>query len=128
MGFRQIEIKNIGVYNGKDYGNKQMRTINGKRLMLRGFNRHEVHPEYGRYLPRDFQEEDIKLMKKNNVNAIRTSHYPNDPNFYDLCDEYGIYICDEANVESHDVRGNFPSNIEVWRGPCLDRMENLLSS
>ena len=126
VGFRQIEIKNIGVYNGKDYGNKQMMTINGKRLMLRGFNRHEVHPEYGRYLPRDFQEEDIKLMKKNNVNAIRTSHYPNDPNFYDLCDEYGIYICDEANVESHDVRGNFPSNIEVWRGPCLDRMENMV--
>ncbi|WP_195983937.1 glycoside hydrolase family 2 TIM barrel-domain containing protein [Clostridium sp. D33t1_170424_F3] len=126
VGFRQIELKKIGVYNGKDYGNKQMITINGERIMLRGFNRHEVHPEYGRYLPRDFLEEDIKLMKQSNVNAIRTSHYPNDPNFYDLCDEYGIYICDEANDESHDVRGNFPSNIEEWRAPTLDRMINMV--
>ncbi len=120
LGFREIEIKNIGTTN------KQQITINGQNLMIRGVNRHEVHPTNGRYLDRSFIEQDIKLMKQNNINAIRNSHYPNSWDLYDLADEYGIYICDEANIESHYGRDSFPSNIEEWRAVSLDRMVNMV--
>ncbi len=78
--------------------------INGVPVKLKGVNRHEHHPHTGRHLDRATMRRDIELMKQGNVNMVRTSHYPNDPFFYSLCDEYGIYVMDEANQETHDFR------------------------
>jgi len=89
VGFRTSEIR-----NGRYY-------FNNEKIKLRGVNRHESDPMYGHYVPRERQLEDIRLMKEANVNHIRNSHYPQDDYFYYLCDIYGIYVMDEANVESH---------------------------
>ena len=78
--------------------------INGVPVKLKGVNRHEHHPRTGRHLDRETMRKDIELMKQGNVNMVRTSHYPNDPYWYTLCDEYGIYVMDEANQESHGFR------------------------
>lgn len=91
IGFRTIEIKNSQL------------LINGKPIYIRGVNRHEHHPNYGHYVPKETVEKDVELMKKFNINAVRTCHYPADPYFYELCDKYGLYICDEANIESHGL-------------------------
>ncbi|WP_052446623.1 glycoside hydrolase family 2 TIM barrel-domain containing protein [Candidatus Soleaferrea massiliensis] len=96
VGFREIGKRTIN-----DAG-QEMMIINGKRIIIKGTNRHETDPELGRTLTRERIEQDIKLLKQFNVNAVRTSHYPEDPYFYELCDEYGIYVCDEANIESHE--------------------------
>ena len=76
--------------------------INGRRVLINGVNRHDHDPDSGKALPLARMEQDIRLMKQHNVNAVRTSHYPNDPRWLDLCDEYGLYVIDEANLESHD--------------------------
>ncbi len=89
MGFRQSEIK----------GNQIL--FNGKKLMLKGVNRHEFDPDRGMVMTRERMLQDLNLMKQNNINAVRTSHYPNAPEWYELCDEYGLYVLDEANIESH---------------------------
>ena len=68
---------------------------------LKGVNRHESHPVYGRSIRIEDMVKDLKLMKEHNINAIRTSHYPDDPKFYGLCDEYGFYVIDEADLETH---------------------------
>ncbi len=91
VGFRTVEL-----------ANSQM-LINGKPARIKGVNRHEHHPKYGHYIPNDVMELDIELMKLYNVNAIRTCHYPADPYLYELCDKYGLYICSEANVETHGL-------------------------
>ncbi|MDR0498487.1 MAG: hypothetical protein LBH03_01980, partial [Holophagales bacterium] len=85
--------------------NHQMLLINGKRLMVRGVNRHEISLTNGRAITKDEIIQDLLNMKRNNINAIRTSHYPNNVLTYDLADELGLYICAEANVESHDGAG-----------------------
>ena len=88
-GFRKIELKN-GQF-----------LINKKPILFKGVNRHE-HDEFtGHVVSRESMLKDIEIMKKNNINSVRTSHYPNDPYWYELCDEYGLYVIDEANVESH---------------------------
>ena len=89
MGFRRIEVRNRNL------------LINGQRVMIRGMNRHDHHDTLGKALTREVMELDIRTMKQHNVNAIRTSHYPNDPYLLDLCDRHGLYVCDEANIESH---------------------------
>lgn len=89
VGFRKVEIK------GCDY------LINGKRIFIKGADRHEIDPYGGYVVSEKRMIEDIKLMKRFNINAVRTSHYPNDPRWYALCDKYGIYVCAEANQESH---------------------------
>ncbi|CAH0056872.1 unnamed protein product [Clonostachys solani] len=89
VGFRQVEITD-GII-----------TVNGRRIVFRGTNRHEHHPKYGRAVPYEFMRQDLLSMKKHNINAIRTSHYPNDPRFYDLADELGFWIMDEADLECH---------------------------
>lgn len=76
--------------------------INGQRVYIRGVNRHDHHDTLGKAVPRETMLHELKLMKQHNVNAVRCSHYPNDPHWLDLCDEYGLYIIDEANLESHD--------------------------
>ena len=70
-------------------------------MFIRGVNRHEFHPVHGKTMSVDDMREDLVLMKRFNFNAVRTAHYPNDHRFYDLCDELGLYVVDEANIESH---------------------------
>jgi beta-galactosidase len=77
--------------------------VNGKAIYIRGVDRHETDPHTGHVVSRELMEQDIRLMKLNNINAVRTSHYPNDPYWYDLCDKYGLYVIDEANIESHPL-------------------------
>ncbi len=91
IGFRTTEIKN------------GLLLVNGAPIKIKGTNRHEHHPERGHYLTREDMLQDIILMKRNNINAVRTCHYPDAPEWYNLCDEYGIYLWDEANIESHGM-------------------------
>lgn len=94
VGFKSVEIKNSQV------------LINGKAIYIKGVNRHETDPFTGHVVSRESMEMDIKLMKQNNINAVRSSHYPNDPYWLDLCDKYGLYVVDEANIESHPLAIN----------------------
>lgn len=89
VGFRRVEIKN------------SMLHVNGQPIYKKGANRHEMDPDKGYVMSRERMIQDIMLMKRYNINAVRTCHYPSDPVWYDLCDEYGIYVCAEANQESH---------------------------
>ena len=90
-GFRKVEIKNNALY------------VNGKAILIKGTNRHEMDPFTGQVISRERMEQDVRIMKENNINAVRTSHYPNDPYWYELCDKYGLYVVDEANLESHGM-------------------------
>ena len=111
VGFREVGIRSDGAL-----------LINGKRMVFHGVNRHDFSPENGRAISDKEIEEDIKTMKRLNINAIRTSHYPNDPVFYDLCDKYGMYVLAEANVECH---GNWGlSSVEKFRHAMVERSEN----
>jgi len=91
IGFKRVEIKNAQV------------LINGKAIYIRGVDRHETDPFTGHVVSRESMEKDIQLMKQNNINAVRSAHYPNDPYWLDLCDKYGLYVVDEANIESHPL-------------------------
>ena len=115
VGFRQIEVKN-GIF-----------YVNGKYLKLHGVNRHDDDPESGRAINIDRAVKDIELMKLHNVNAVRTSHYPNDPRFYELCDIYGLFVMAETDLESHGFAniGNISKitdDIE-WKDTYVDRIE-----
>ncbi len=90
-GFKRVEIKNSQV------------LFNGKAIYIKGVDRHETDPLTGHVVSRVSMEKDIKLMKQNNINAVRSSHYPNDPYWLELCDQYGLYVVDEANIESHPL-------------------------
>ncbi len=122
VGFRKIEKADIN-----DAGQEQVQ-INGKKIMFRGTNRHESDADDGRALSKEAILEDLMLMKQFNINAIRTSHYPNHPYTYALADELGLYICDEANVESHigATNSNIPSGYPVWNNSVLDRTKNMV--
>jgi beta-galactosidase len=116
-GFRKVEIRD-GVF-----------LINGKAVKLKGVNRHEHDPDYGRAVPVSRMVQDIVLMKQNNINAVRTSHYPNQPVWYDLCDEYGIYVIDEANVESHGIsfrNGILPGSDPNWTQAVVARAAGMV--
>ncbi len=91
IGFKRVEIKNSQV------------LINGKPIYIRGVDRHETDPFTGHVVSKESMEKDIQLMKQNNINAVRSAHYPNDPYWLDLCDKYGLYVVDEANIESHPL-------------------------
>ena len=119
-GFRRIEIKD-GVV-----------CFNGSRLLLKGTNRHEFSCDTGRAIDRETMIEDILTMKRNNINAVRTSHYPNHPDWYTLCDEYGLYVIDENDLETHGSRGPapgmpplLPGSEPEWESVCMDRIECL---
>ena len=84
--------------------------LNGKRIIFNGINRHEMNPKKGRVISVEQMIEDIKIMKKYNINAVRTSHYPNNPRFYQLCDEYGLYVIDETNLETHGTWDSLDQN------------------
>lgn len=89
VGFKKVEVRNSQL------------LVNGKSILIKGVNRHEVDPDGGFYVSRERMEQDIRIMKEYNINSVRTSHYPVDPYLYELCDIYGIYVLDEANVEAH---------------------------
>ena len=91
IGFRNVEIKNAQL------------LVNGKPVLIKGANRHEIDPDGGYVVSVERMIQDIKIMKQLNINAVRTCHYPDDPRWYDLCDEYGIYVTAEANLESHGM-------------------------
>ncbi len=117
FGFREIELKNYQLY------------VNGAPVLIKGVNRHEVDPEHGKYVTMERMVQDAKLMKKYNINAVRTAHYCNDPRWYSVCDEYGFYVMDEANLESPDrfIRANvFPGSDPKWKLSCVDRMEAMV--
>jgi len=116
IGFRSIEIK------GSDL------LVNGKRVFLKGVNRHEHHPVTGHALSHADMLKDMEMMKKLNVNAVRHSHYPPDPFWMDLCDEYGLYVVDEANIESHGRYYSLETtfgNDRQWRLPHLERIQRM---
>jgi beta-galactosidase len=108
VGFREVEWKD-GILK-----------VNGQRILIRGVNRHEHDPVSGRYIKRESMVEDIKLMKQHNINAVRTCHYTNTPLWYQLCDEYGIYLCAEANIESHQFWSRFAQD-STWLAAFQDR-------
>lgn len=114
-GFRMVEIK----------GEKIL--VNGQPLLIRGTNRHEFDGDTGWAVKTELRVKDIVLMKQANINCVRTSHYPNDPEFYDLCDEYGLWVMDECDLETHGVRRkNVPGDNPMWTKPCVDRMERMV--
>ena len=119
FGFKKIEVKNAVIY------------INGQKVKARGVNRHDSHPYLGHATPMEHMKRDVMLMKQHNVNFVRTSHYPNDPRFLELCDVYGLYVCDEADLECHGIRTNGMSdhpltNNPEWEEAYLDRAERML--
>ena len=113
IGFRSVELKN-----------GQM-LVNGKPIIIKGVNRHEHDPVTGRTVSDGSMIADIKLMKKFNVNAVRTSHYPNHPRWYELCDEYGLYLYDEANLESHAFWSKFTQD-STWEKAFLERAQRMV--
>ncbi|MBS4955851.1 MAG: DUF4981 domain-containing protein [Clostridium sp.] len=123
VGFRSFEMIN------------NIMHINGKRIVFKGVNRHEFSCYTGRYITKEEMLWDVKTMKRNNINAVRTSHYPNQSYFYELCDEYGLYVIDETNLESHgtwqkmgkiDPKCVVPGSKKEWRECVLDRAKSML--
>ena len=114
VGFRQVEIKD-----------RQL-LINGQPILLKGVNRHDFDPITGHMMTYERLRKDILIMKRNNINAVRTSHYPDDERFYDLCDELGLYVMDEANVETHGYRDAMRGDMQ-WQDAMLDRMERMIA-
>ncbi len=109
IGFKKVEINNARL------------LVNGKPVMLKGVNRHDYHPDTGWVVPDSVYLQDILIMKRNNINALRTSHYPCDPRLYDLCDQYGIYVMDEADLETHGIRKHVPGSRPEWKDATIDR-------
>lgn len=111
VGFRQVGIRNDGAL-----------TVNGRRVLLKGVDRHDFSTKTGRTISREETEQDILAMKRLNINAVRTSHYPDNPYFYDLCDKYGLYVLAEANVECHGDCSL--SGREQFRDAMVERNRN----
>lgn len=128
-GFRAVEIKNT------------IFLVNGVAIKIKGVNRHEHHPELGRAVPYETMVQDVLLMKRNNINTVRCSHYPDDPRWLDLCDQYGLYVIDECDLETqgfgmaHMTDKGWPSFREwpgnptgdpAWEAACVDRMQRMV--
>lgn len=131
IGFRQFEIKD------------GLMHLNGQRIVFCGVNRHEFSNVHGHAVTKEEMCWDVRTMKQNNINAVRTSHYPNDSYFYELCDEYGLYVIDETNLETHGTWSNvadtisdetiadhieqvLPNDRKEWRENCLDRANSMI--
>lgn len=121
FGFRQIEIKNKVI------------LLNGKRLIINGVNRHEWDAHTGRVVSEEDMRSDIKTMEENNINSVRTCHYPDQTRWYELCDQHGIYMMAENNLESHgswqksdgvEPSYNVPGSLPEWKEAVLDRAQN----
>ena len=116
IGFRKVEIRD------------GMLLVNGKRVLIKGANRHEHDPDTGHMMTEERMRGDVELMKRLNINAVRLSHYPNDVHFYDLCDEYGLYVVDEANIECH---GAWQAKLGLakhpdWADAIMDRFVRMV--
>lgn len=116
VGFRTVEIRD------------QQLWVNGVSIKIQGVNRHDDHPDFGFAVPIDAMEADIVLMKQHNVNTVRTAHYPNDSRFYDLCNLHGLFVIDEADLETHgmlfsDISGL--SDDPLWQDAYLDRVQRM---
>ncbi|PAE43173.1 glycoside hydrolase family 2 TIM barrel-domain containing protein [Bacillus sp. 7884-1] len=118
VGFRRFELLN------------KIMHLNGERIVFKGVNRHEFNPRTGRAITKDDMLWDIKTLKRHNINAVRTSHYPNQSYWYELCDEYGVYVIDEMNLETHgswqkmgavEPSWNIPGNKPEWEAIVMDR-------
>jgi beta-galactosidase len=123
VGFRKVEIKNAQL------------LVNGKKIMVHGVNRHEHDERLGHVPTKELMLKDIQLMKQFNINAVRTAHYPNDPYWLQLCDEYGLYVVDEANIEIHGMgatlQGPFdsthhPAYLPDWAPSIMDRIQRMV--
>ncbi|MGB9609659.1 MAG: glycoside hydrolase family 2 TIM barrel-domain containing protein [Bryobacteraceae bacterium] len=118
VGIRKVEIR----------GGKLL--VNGRAVIIKGVNRHEHSPATGKVMSRDLMVRDIELMKRNNVNAVRTSHYPDHPLWYELCDIYGLYVIDEANIEAHHYgngpKGNLLTESPDWSKAYLERVRSMI--
>lgn len=123
VGFRKFEMIN------------KIMCLNGKRIVFKGVNRHEFHPRKGRAISKEEMLWDIRTLKRNNINAVRTSHYPNQTLWYELCDEYGIYVIDEMNLETHgtwqklgvtEPSWNIPGSKPEWEAIVMDRAISML--
>ena len=113
VGFRKFSL---------EYG---IMKLNGKRIVFHGINRHEWDPKNGRCLSLEQMEQDIHILKSLNINAVRTSHYPNHSYWYKLCDQYGIYVIDEMNLETHGANEIIPQNKPEWTDCLLDRARSM---
>lgn len=100
--------------------------INGKPVSFRGTNRHEMHPDRGTALTRADLVKDITIIKRMNINSVRTSHYPNNPLWLELADEYGLYLVDETNLETHGIRDEYPGDHPDWSAACVARAQNMV--
>ena len=117
VGFRTVEIRNGRI------------LVNGRAILFKGVNRHEHDPDTGHYVSRELMIRDIELMKRHNINAVRTSHYPNAPAWYDLADRYGLYLIDEANIECHGFGTNPQNrltNDPKWTPAYVDRVTRMI--
>ena len=117
VGFRKVELKDGQL------------SVNGRPILIKGTNRHEHDADTGHHVTVEQMLRDVRLMKRHNLNAVRTSHYPNDPAWYDLCDQYGLYVIDEANIESHGM-GYAPTrtlgNNPAWKAAHMDRTARMV--
>lgn len=113
VGFRKFTL---------EYG---IMKLNGKRIVFHGINRHEWNAKTGRAITYEQMEEDIHMLKALNINAVRTSHYPNNSYWYKLCDQYGIYVIDEMNLETHGANDIIPQNKTEWTDCLLDRARSM---
>ncbi|WP_185957343.1 glycoside hydrolase family 2 TIM barrel-domain containing protein [Gracilimonas mengyeensis] len=118
-GFRSIEIKD------------KMFWVNGKEVKMKGVNLHDHDPLTGRYVSLEMMEKDVKLMKQNNLNAVRMAHYPHDRRYYELFDKYGLYVMDEANIETHGIsfrKNMLPGSDPLWTDAVLDRGRSMVEA
>lgn len=118
IGFRRVKVENGNLW------------VNGMPVLIKGVNRHDHNPETGHYVTESDMREDLEAMKRLNINTVRTSHYPNDPRFYELCDEYGFYLIAEANIESHGMGYGDASLAKdpEWFDAHLDRVRNMVEA
>ncbi len=118
IGFRSLVVRDRVVY------------LNGKNIKIKGVNRHDSHPILGAATPYDHMERDVRIMKQHNINAVRTSHYPNDPRFLELCDRYGLYVIDEADLECHGMatvgQWNRLTDDPAWQEAYVDRAVRMM--
>ncbi|MBQ9773408.1 MAG: DUF4981 domain-containing protein [Clostridia bacterium] len=118
VGLRRFEVKGKVVY------------VNGQKVKAKGVNRHDSHPQLGGATPMDHMLRDLYIMKAHNINMVRTSHYPNDPRFLELCDRLGFYVCDETDIETHGMQfaGNWDelTDSPEWTAAYLDRAERMM--
>lgn len=127
VGFRSIEIKEVKDESGRT---DKLLMVNGQPIILKGVNIHEHNPKTGHYMTEELMKRDFKLMKLHNINTVRLAHYTQSRRFYELCDLYGLYVYDEANIESHGMyynltKGGTLGNNPDWLIPHIDRIKNM---